>query len=242
MMLLIARLTLTQLLGQKRIYLLAVIAALPVLIAAVFSVTGDDASPQNFAAGLAETFHITLLLPLVALILGTAAFGQEVEDGTAVYILARPIPRWQIFAAKLGATWLAGGVLMVAAVVAALGIVLAGEPQQSLIAGFAIASFIGMGLYSSFFIALSAFTGRALIVGLFYIFIWEGVVTSFAPGLAHFSIREYTLAIADAFSSSNQIQAELGLTAAAIGIGAIAILSLWFGTRQLGSFELSERL
>ena len=242
MMLLIARLTLTQLLGQKRIYLLAVMAALPVLIAVVFRLSGSGDSPQNFAAGLAETFHMTLLLPLIALILGTAAFGQEVEDATAVYILARPIPRWQIIAAKLGATWLAGGVLMVAAVIAALGIILAGETQEGLVAGFALAAFIGIGLYSSFFIALSAFTGRALIVGLFYIFIWEGVVTSFAPGVAYFSIREYTLAIADAVSSSSQLQAELSLAAAALGIGAVTVLSLWFGIRQLGSFELSERL
>ena len=40
-------------------------------------------------------------MPLVALIFGTAALGSEIEDGTAVYLLIKPIPRWQIALAKI---------------------------------------------------------------------------------------------------------------------------------------------
>ncbi len=44
---------------------------------------------------------IRTLLPLVALVFGTAALGSELDDGTAVYLLAKPIARWRIVAAKV---------------------------------------------------------------------------------------------------------------------------------------------
>ena len=40
-------------------------------------------------------------MPLVALIIGTAALGSEIEDGTAVYLMIKPIPRWRIALAKI---------------------------------------------------------------------------------------------------------------------------------------------
>ena len=39
-------------------------------------------------------------MPLVALIFGTAAIGSEIEDGTAVYLIVKPIPRWRIVAGQ----------------------------------------------------------------------------------------------------------------------------------------------
>ena len=39
-------------------------------------------------------------MPLVALIVGTAAIGSEIEDGTAVYLMVKPIPRWKIAAGQ----------------------------------------------------------------------------------------------------------------------------------------------
>ena len=39
---------------------------------------------------------VAIVLPLTALLVGTSALGDEFEDGTAVYLLTKPIPRWQI--------------------------------------------------------------------------------------------------------------------------------------------------
>ena len=50
---------------------------------------------------LLEGLTVTTVLPLVALVYGTAALGAEIEDGTAVYLLAKPIPRSRIIFAKL---------------------------------------------------------------------------------------------------------------------------------------------
>jgi hypothetical protein len=40
-------------------------------------------------------------MPLVALVFGTAALGSELDDGTAIHILTKPIPRWTIVLPKL---------------------------------------------------------------------------------------------------------------------------------------------
>ena len=41
------------------------------------------------------------ILPLVMLLLATAAFGNEVGDRTLVYLVTKPIARWRIVAPKL---------------------------------------------------------------------------------------------------------------------------------------------
>src|SRR5258708_40350013 len=41
-----------------------------------------------------------VLLPITALVFGTSAFGGEVEDGTLIYLMVKPVPRWQLTFSK----------------------------------------------------------------------------------------------------------------------------------------------
>ena len=43
-------------------------------------------------------------MPLVAVIFGTGALGSELDDGTVVYLLAKPVPR-DILLVKLVVAW-----------------------------------------------------------------------------------------------------------------------------------------
>ena len=43
---------------------------------------------------------IRVVLPLIALVFGTAALGMELEDGTGVHLLTKPVERWQIIVVK----------------------------------------------------------------------------------------------------------------------------------------------
>jgi ABC-2 type transport system permease protein len=87
------RITLRQLLGRRRTILLLLLAAIPVLLAIVFR-AANDADLEGFASGVLDAVAVTLLLPIVAVLFGTAAFGAEIEDGTILYLLAKPISRW----------------------------------------------------------------------------------------------------------------------------------------------------
>src|SRR5215213_979045 len=89
--------TLRGLLGRRRILLLLLLAALPVLVALVIRLGGGRAD----AAGILDSLGIRTVLPLVALVIGTAVIGSEVEDGTLVYLLVKPIARWRTALAKV---------------------------------------------------------------------------------------------------------------------------------------------
>ena len=76
---------------------MVLLAGLPVLDRAARS--GSAAGSPN-ADRILDTLVVRTVLPLVALVVGTAALGSEIEDGTAVYLMIKPIPRWRIVAGE----------------------------------------------------------------------------------------------------------------------------------------------
>ncbi|MDG2113779.1 MAG: ABC transporter permease subunit, partial [Actinomycetota bacterium] len=116
----IASLTARQLLGRRRTVLIGLVLAIPVLIAVVYRFSDETTRPNpssEFAIGLVSSLILTLLLPLVALVLGTAALGAEIEDGTAVFLLAKPIDRWWVVVVKAAVATVATMLLVVPATV-----------------------------------------------------------------------------------------------------------------------------
>ena len=67
-----------------------------------FAAEAEDDPLEFYGAGL-ERLIVGLTLPLTALVIGTAALGQDLEDGTATYLLSKPIPRWRIVIEKAAA-------------------------------------------------------------------------------------------------------------------------------------------
>ena len=239
----IAALTLRQLLGRGRTILLGLVALLPILLALVYRLGSEDTDQQRWVARiLLDGLIVTILLPLLALVYGTAALGAEIEDGTAVYLLAKPVSRAKIVIGKLLAAWAltAGTVLVSALLAAAIG--LQGAPGNGLLVGFAIALVAGSLVYSALFLMLSVFTSRALIAGLVYVFIWEGLINGLFAGTRLLSVRHYTLAVADIFVDlpSNVFDAKLGSVAAVGLMIAVTGGSVWYGIRRLQRFEIGE--
>ena len=186
--------TLRGLLGRRRTLLLILLVCLPVLIALLIRVSGGRPDADR----ILDTLVVRTVMPLVALILGTAAIGSEIEDGTAVYLMIKPIPRWKIALAKgLVAAGLTA-VLVVPAVVIT-GVLLGnGTDAMTAIVGFSAACLIGGSAYAMAFVALSVFTSRALLLGLAYTLIWEGVLSGLLEGTKFLSIRQATLGLAGA--------------------------------------------
>ena len=92
----IAELTLRAVAGRRRTLLIALLAWLPVLLGILVRVGGGrpDAPP------ILDALVIRTVLPLVALVVGTGAIGSEIEDGTLVFQLVKPVPRWVTAFAK----------------------------------------------------------------------------------------------------------------------------------------------
>ena len=240
---LVLGMSLRQLLGQRRTLFLAALALVPLAAAVVYRVGEGDPDPAEFAAQVVlGGLVVNGLLPLAALILGTAALGNEIEDGTIAYLLTKPVARWRILAGKLLASWGATALIVLAGAVVSGAVVLAGEGEWRILAGFLIALAAGSLAYAALFALLSLLTSRALLVGLAYAFIWEGVITNFAPGVQRLSIREYTLGIAESAADTppDVFNADLSLALSVALLTVVTAAAAAFAMRQLARFELRE--
>src|SRR6185436_3537976 len=159
--------TLRGLLGRRRTLLLVLLAGLPVLIALLVRLSGGRPDADRV---------------LVALIVGTAAIGSEIDDGTAVYLMIKPIPRWRIAVSKILVAAGLTSILVVPAVVITGALLGSRTDTATTIVGFGIACLVGGSAYAAAFVALSAFTSRALLLGLAYVLIWEGVLSGLLEG------------------------------------------------------------
>ena len=122
--------------------------------------------------------------------------GAEIEDRTAVYLLSKPIARSRIIVAKLLAAWTLTTATVLSSGLVAGAIALYDEPKAGIL-GFGVGIALGGLVYSALFVLLSVITSRALIAGLIYVFIWEGLVNGFFAGTRLLSVRHYTLGVAD---------------------------------------------
>lgn len=239
----VASITARLLLGSKRAATVGLVLLIPVLIALVFrfSEEYDRTNRGEFAADLTSTLILALLLPLVALVLGTTAIGSEIEDGTIVFLLSKPVSRAKVLVVKAAIAAAATAVLAVPATVATAWIITGSAGEGGVVGGLALAALVASIVYTVLFTTLSTITGRALIAGLVYVFVWEGVLANLFSGLAWLSVRQYALGLADAMISHEWFSADLGTTAAvAMSVLAVA-LALVVGSRKLAAFEIGER-
>lgn len=239
----IAALTLRQLVGRGRTTLMGILALLPILLAIVYRLGGQDSDQAEWVARvLLDGLIVTTLLPLAALVYGTAALGAELEDGTAVYLLTKPVSRTSIVFAKLLAAWTLTAATVLASGLVAAAIGLAGAPGHGLLLGFAVGIVAGGLVYSALFVMLSIVTSRALIAGLVYVFVWEGLINGLFAGTRMLSVRHCTLGIAAFFVDlpASVFEAKLAPAAAVALMAIFGGVCLWVAIRRLQRFEIGE--
>lgn len=227
--------TLRGLLGRRRMLLMLLLAALPVLVGLLIRVAGGTRD----TAEILDALVIRTVLPLVALIVGTAAIGSEIEDGTAVFLLVKPIPRWRTALAKLAVAAGLTAVLVVPPIVLT-GILVSGLSGASLgtTFGFALAAIAGGTAYACAFTTLGTLTSRALVVGLAYTLIWEGVLADLLVGTRFLSIRQATLGLAALLTGEETGEGALDPVASIIVLGAVIAGSFALTSIALARFQI----
>jgi ABC-2 type transport system permease protein len=240
----VLRLTLRMLLGRRRTLLLLLISLLPVIVAIAYRASDGNEDPLEWTANaLFGAMIVAIFLPLAALVFGTAAFGAESEDGTLVYILARPISRASVIAAKFVAAALATTAVVLPSALVAAAIAVGGtDDGLSLIFGFTIAILAGIAVYSALFLCLGVVTSRAFIIGLVYVFVWEGVVTGIFRGARNLSVRAYTLGVADGLAGvpDSAFDADIGIATAVVMMIIVGGIATWLSIRGAQRFQFGE--
>jgi ABC-2 type transport system permease protein len=206
----VAYITTRGLFGRRRALLLL---PLPVLLVGLALICrGYDVNPADWGTPVIVGLGLAVVLPVSALIVGTGVLGSEVDDGTIVHILTKPLPRWNIILAKLGIA------IGVTAVTAAVPLFIAGMLADSVRLGLAlvVGAVVGAAAYSAFFLLLSLLTRRPVLLGLVYILVWEGLLGRFVSGTRVLSIEQYVITISDKIAPTDLLPGKVSLPVAII--------------------------
>jgi ABC-2 type transport system permease protein len=166
----IAGLTLRTLLGRRRAWLLLVLPVALLLLSAVLRLTVGQDDRTDAAIVVLGAFAIATVVPLIALIAGTGALGGEIDDGSIVYLLSKPVSRHVIITTKLAVS---GAVVTLfgAVPVFLAGLVLVGG-QDRLAVAYGLGALVAGVTYCAAFLLLSVLTRSAVVVGLVYALVW----------------------------------------------------------------------
>lgn len=206
----IAWITARGLFGRRRLLLLFPLPALLVTLALIARASGTN--PEAWVSAVVDGLGFTAVLPITALIVGTGVLGSEIDDGTVVHILTKPIARRQIILAKLA---VAAGVTTA---VTAVPLFIVGAIVSSARFGLAlvVGCLVGSLAYSAFFLALSLVTRRPVLVGLGYVLLWEGLLGNLMASTANLSIGQYVRTIAANTAPGDLIDPQVGLGVAIV--------------------------
>ncbi|AWS40600.1 ABC transporter permease subunit [Streptosporangium subroseum] len=231
----IAGISYRALLGRRRIWLLILLPLVLIGLALLLRLLG--VTDERTTVTLMQTFAIGTMLPLLGLIAGTGVIAPEIDDGTIIHLLAKPISRPVIAQTKflVAASMLA----LFAAVPTFIAAYLLVNLESGIAYGFALGSFIGGIAYAAVFMLLGVLTRHAVTIGIIYALVWEGVVGNFVPGARKFSIQQWAQSIADQLSSSAFFTTEIKLSFAIPALLIVTIGAVFWAGQRLRSFSLT---
>lgn len=230
-------LTLRQLASRWRLLIMTVLAALPVLIAAIMLQDRRAPTVGEFESVVLGGMLAGSIAPLVVLAIATAAFANEIEDRTLANLTLAPIARWRIAVPKLFATITIAAPFIAVSAFATAHVAFLGDLRATL--AVTVASVVGVALYASAFVWLGLVTTQAIGVGLLYIVLWEGFFSGFVSGVRLLSIRHFAIALMHGldprrFAAGDHLSLGVAIGTSAAVFGGF----LWLSVRRLRSMDV----
>jgi len=182
---------------RRRLISLGLINLLPVLVVGAIRIwfPGQGITAQMQLAGLSHDTFIPFLIPIAAMAVGIPAIGEQIEDGTIVFMWTRPIKRRAIYLGRLLAAQIVSTVLMSGSL-ALCFLIMVSEGTSVITFDFLklyVTTFMIIGLgaftYSALFAAMGTFFKKPVLPAILLAFGWENLVTNIPARVQELSLR-----------------------------------------------------
>jgi len=228
----VMQLALRALLGRRRVWILV---GLSVLLFAVAGLSRwGSGGAVDVSTGVIVNFGFGLLVPIMCLLIGTGVIAPEIEDGSIVYLLAKPVPRRTIALSKLAVAMAVAVVFCVVSIVVAC--LIAGDQNGELATAMAVATLLASIAYVAVFFMIAVLTRNSIIVGLLYALLWEGVLAGYVPGVRAVSVRQWALAPAEHMVQDNPaipISSDVGLATGLVMLTLVTVGAIVIAIQRL---------
>lgn len=232
----ISRLAFQSLFGQKRWWVLVALPLLLLGLCVLVRVLSGGSTDGTFEPVIV-VFGLGLVLPLVALLVTTGVLGPEIDDGSIVYLLSKPISRYVVALSKLLVAVLVTVVLGAGSLLVAGFILEPSEPGQALAVGLGAA--VAGTAYCAAFVMLSAINRHGMVTGLIYVLVFEGLLASWLSGLRYLSVSAFGRRIAEGVDGSlNLVAGNLPLAYAWIASLVVVVAGCYVAGLRLSHFQL----
>jgi ABC-2 type transport system permease protein len=221
----LARITVRGLLGRRRFLLLLPLPLLLIGAAAIGRISGVD--PERWADPVLTQVGFAVVLPLIAMIVGTGVLGSELEDGSAV---TRGTIVLTKLAVAIGITTAATAVPMFVA-----GLIV---DSVRLGLGLAVGAFVGTVAYTTLFVALSVVSRRPVLIALGYLVVWESTLANVLSGVRYLSIQQFAVAVGDRAASTDLVTGQLSSLYAVLATAVLAVAATTLAIDRLSAYSV----
>ncbi len=173
-----------------------------VFVAAVLGYAGSqDLDPWALDSGtdLMDVLILFFFMPVLAMIYGSSLVRDEIDDKSITHVATAPLDRAFSYVGYYIPLALTVTISMVA--VTAVGFLAffaqndLGSEALEIWGEFTVLVVIGSFVYSALFLAVSVVFKRPVYFGLFYAFIWEGLIGSLPGAIQKISVKHYLRSI-----------------------------------------------
>ena len=194
----------------------------------------SDGALLRDGAGYADAFGLIIIVPIISLVFAAASLGDARDDGTLVYLWLRPMGRAPVVVAAAAVSMTVALPLCVTPTV--LGGWLASDRvagSGGLAVGILAAAALGTAAYSCLFVLLGLLFRKAVLWGIAYVLLWEGLAVGLGDFAARLSLRGYARSVLAQLADVNLNFGPNRLATSVIVLACVSVASLGLAALRL---------
>ena len=221
--------------GRRRALILLALPLVLILLAIALRFTG--VADLQSSRGVLGAFALGTLVPLLGLIIGTGVIAPEIDDGSIVYLLSKPVSRFLLVITKL-AVAIACITLFAAIPTLVAGLIMS-RGDGGVAVAYGVGALVGGAVYCAVFLLLGVITRHAVVVGLLYALLWESLIGGYVPGARTLSVQQWAVSVTSAVADDGVIKADVRLGVAVTLLIVTAIAATGYAGWRLRSLTLT---